>query len=142
MSEALVITPDVSIPRSELTVRATRAGGPGGQHVNTSSTRVELVWNVRTTSAVDEEARARLLSRLSHRVDSDGAVRVVASATRSQRRNRDEAEERLVELVKRALATPRKRIPTRASRAAKEARLTAKRRRGEKKKARRRTDDE
>lgn len=142
MSEPLVITPDLSIPRSELSVRATRAGGPGGQHVNTSSTRVELVWNVRTTSAVDDETRARLLSRLSHRVDTDGAVRVVASATRSQRRNRDEAEERLVELVKRALATPRKRIPTRASRAAKEARLTAKRRRGEKKKARRRLDEE
>jgi ribosome-associated protein len=110
--------------------------------VNTSSTRVELVWNVRTTSAVDDETRARLLSRLAHRVDSDGAVRVVASATRSQRRNRDEAEERLVELVKRALATPRKRIPTRASRAAKEARLTAKRRRGEKKRARRRAEDD
>ncbi|HUF30622.1 MAG TPA: alternative ribosome rescue aminoacyl-tRNA hydrolase ArfB [Gemmatimonadaceae bacterium] len=142
MNDALVITPDVSIPRSELTVRATRSGGPGGQHVNTSSTRVELVWNVRTTSALNDENRARLLTRLSHRVDSEGAVRVVAGATRSQRRNRDDAEERLVALVRRALATPRKRIPTRASRAAKEARLTAKRRRGETKKARRPMDEE
>lgn len=137
MTDGLRITPTVVIPRGELTVRATRAGGPGGQHVNTSSTRVELVWNARTTAAVDEEMRARLLARLAHRVDAEGAVRVVASATRSQRRNREEAEARLVELVKRALATPRKRIPTRPSRAAKEARLTAKRRRSEKKKGRR-----
>lgn len=137
MSDALHITPDVAIPRSELVVRATRSGGPGGQHVNTSSTRVELVWNVRESSAVDEPMRHRLLARLARRLDSDGAVRVVASATRSQRRNREDAEVRLAELVRRALATPRKRIPTRPSRAAKEARLTAKRRQGEKKRIRR-----
>ena len=136
MSEGLRITPDVVIPRSELTVRATRAGGPGGQHVNTSSTRVELVWNARETTAMDEVTRDRVLARLAHRLDAEGMVRVVASATRSQRRNREDAEERLIELVKRALATPRKRIPTRPSRAAKEARLTAKRRRGEKKRGR------
>ena len=137
MSEGLRITPDVVIARSELTVRATRAGGPGGQHVNTSSTRVELVWNARETTAMDEATRDRMLARLAHRLDAEGMVRVVASATRSQRRNREDAEERLIELVKRALATPRKRIPTRPSRAAKEARLTAKRRRSEKKKGRR-----
>jgi ribosome-associated protein len=97
---------------------------------------VELVWNARETTAVDEGTRARLMERLAHRLDAEGAVRVVASATRSQRRNREEAESRLVELVKRALATPRKRIPTRPSRAAKEARLTAKRRQAEKKKGR------
>jgi ribosome-associated protein len=136
VSEGLRITPTVVIPRAELTVRATRAGGPGGQHVNTSSTRVELVWNARETTAVDEGTRARLMARLAHRLDAEGAVRVVASATRSQRRNREDAESRLVELVKRALAAPRKRIPTRPSRAAKEARLTAKRRQAEKKKGR------
>jgi ribosome-associated protein len=136
VSEGLRITPDVVIARSELTVRATRAGGPGGQHVNTSSTRVELVWNARETTAMDEATRDRMLARLAHRLDAEGMVRVVASATRSQRRNREDAEERLIELVKRALATPRKRIPTRPSRAAKEARLTAKRRRAEKKRGR------
>lgn len=105
--------------------------------MNTSSTRVELVWNVRESAAVDEPTRERLMTRLARRLDADGAVRVVASATRSQRRNREDAEVRLAELVRRALATPRKRIPTRPSRAAKEARLTAKRRHGEKKRIRR-----
>ena len=136
MSEDLRITPAVVIPRSELTVRATRSGGPGGQHVNTSSTRVELEWNVRETVAVDAEARERLISRLASRVDADGTVRVVASATRSQRRNREDAERRLADLVRRALAVPRKRIPTKPSRAAKEARLQSKRRHSDKKKGR------
>jgi ribosome-associated protein len=137
MSDGLRITAELEIPRSELVARATRAGGPGGQHVNTSSTRVELVWNVRDSAALDEALRERLLARLARRLDASGAVRVVASATRSQRRNRDAAEARLVDLVQRALATPRKRIATRPSRAAKEARLTAKKRRGERKRQRR-----
>jgi ribosome-associated protein len=137
MSDGLRITAELEIPRSELVARATRAGGPGGQHVNTSSTRVELVWNVRDSAALDEALRERLLARLARRLDASGAVRVVASATRSQRRNRDAAEARLVDLVQRALATPRKRIATRPSRAAKDARLTAKKRRGERKRQRR-----
>lgn len=136
MTGALRITPDVAIPRSEIAVRATRAGGPGGQHVNTSSTRVEIVWNVRTSAAIDDPTRERLLSRLARRVDGDGAVRVVASATRSQRRNREEAETRLAELIRRALVVPRKRIATKPSRAAKAARLDAKRRHSEKKRRR------
>jgi ribosome-associated protein len=137
VSDAVRITPDLAIPRAELVARATRSGGPGGQHVNTSSTRVELLWNVRESVALDDAMRERLLARLARRLDASGAVRVVASATRSQRRNRTEAEERLAELVRRALATPRKRIPTRPSRAAKEARLMSKRRRAEKKRERR-----
>jgi ribosome-associated protein len=137
MSGALRITPELEIPRSELEVRATRAGGPGGQHVNTSSTRVELVWNVRDSAVLDDDVRERLLGRLARRLDSSGAVRVVASATRSQRRNREEAELRLIALVQRALATPRKRIATRPSRAAKEARLAAKKRRADRKRDRR-----
>jgi ribosome-associated protein len=141
VSDDLRITPTVVIPRSELTVRATRSGGPGGQHVNTSSTRVELLWNARETSAVDPETRERLLSRLASRVDADGMVRVVASATRSQRRNREDAERRLADLVRRALAVPRKRIPTKPTRAAKEARLRAKRLRAERKRERRLEED-
>ena len=137
MSEPLRITAEVTVPRGELVARATRAGGPGGQHVNTSSTRVELLWNVRDSAALDDATRERLLARLARRLDAAGNVRVVASATRSQRRNREAAEERLAELVRRALATSRKRIATKPSRAAKEARLTAKRRRSEKKRERR-----
>ena len=139
--DALVVTPEVSIPRSELEVRATRAGGPGGQHVNTSSTRIELRWNARTTRALDDARRDHVLSRLASRLDAEGNVRVVASEFRSQRQNREAAETRLVELVQRALHVPKKRKPTKPSRAAKAKRLDEKRRQGEKKRDRRRPDE-
>jgi ribosome-associated protein len=127
----------VTIPAAELTYRATRAGGPGGQHVNTASTRVEVTWNIPASAALDEAQRARLLERLAPRLDGAGTLRVVASATRSQHRNRQEATARLARVVEAALrppAKPRKR--TRPSRAAREARLQAKRQRSEVKRLR------
>jgi ribosome-associated protein len=137
LGEVLVVTPSVAIPRAELDVRATRAGGPGGQHVNTSSTRIELRWNVRTTQAVDDARRAWLLERLATRLDGEGFVRVVASEFRSQRQNRDAAEARLADLVRRALHVPKKRKATKPSRAAKAKRLDAKRKHSDKKRERR-----
>src|SRR5215472_12355912 len=95
------VNASLTIPGRELIVRATRAGGPGGQHVNTSSTRVEIVWNVARTTALDPERRDRVLSRLSNRVDSDGNLRVVAADSRSQRHNRDAAAARLASVVAR-----------------------------------------
>ncbi len=117
-------------------MRATRSGGPGGQHVNTSSTRIELRWNLLNSVALDDGERARVAAKLAGRLDGDGFLRVVSSATRSQRRNRDAAEDRLADLLRRALATPRKRVSTKPGRAAKEARLDAKKRRGKSKKER------
>lgn len=134
---ALAVTGTVSIPRTELQYRATRAGGAGGQHVNTSSTRIELLWNVATSQALDEEARARVSAKLASRLDGEGNVRVVSSARRSQVQNREAAEARLAELVRGALAVPRRRKPTRPTRAAKEARLGDKRKRSETKRQRR-----
>lgn len=125
----LEITPALLLPLAELDYRATRSGGPGGQHVNTSSTRIEVWWNVRSSPAVTEEQRARLLDRLSSRLDGDGRLRVVASASRSQLRNREAATERLRQLVASALVVPKQRKRTKPSRAAKAARLEAKRRR-------------
>ena len=139
MDDGLVIDAEVVIPRAELETRATKSGGAGGQHVNTSSTRIELLWNVRTSTALSDEMRERVLSKLATRIDGDGVLRVVASDRRSQRQNRDGAESRLAELVRRALIVPKKRRPTKPSRAAREARLTDKKRRGERK-ARRRRD--
>lgn len=133
----LAVTGSVSIPRAELLYRATRAGGAGGQHVNTSSTRIELSWNVTTTQALDDEARARVATRLASRLDGEGNIRVVSSARRSQVQNREAAEARLAELVRGALAVPRRRKATKPTRAAKEARLGDKRKRAETKRQRR-----
>jgi ribosome-associated protein len=139
---ALVVDSGLSIPRFELTFRATRAGGPGGQHVNTSSTRVELLWNVERSRAVSADQRARLREKLGGRIDAQGTVRVVASAFRSQTRNREDAEDRLAALIRRALAVPKPRKKTRPGRGAVESRLRFKRKKSEKKRDRRVADDD
>ena len=133
----LNITPSLAIPRAELQYRATRAGGPGGQHVNTSSTRIELLWDVASSAAITDEQRQRIREKLAARLDSDGMVRVVASDRRSQQQNRQAADERLVALIRHALHVPKKRRPTKPTKASKEKRLSAKRRRSEKKRDRR-----
>jgi ribosome-associated protein len=127
----------LSIPRSELDVRVSRASGAGGQHVNKTSSRVEIFWNVRTSRALSEDQLTRLIERLASRLTTDGSIRVVASDLRSQSRNRDLAEERLADLVRRALLVPKKRRPTRPTKASKEARLEDKKRRSHKKRERR-----
>lgn len=133
----LVIDARHVIPRRELSARASRAGGAGGQHVNTSSTRVEVLWNPATSRALADDERARVTEKLAARLDAEGRVRVVASDTRSQKQNRELAELRLAELVKRALAVPRKRKATRPTRASEERRLDDKRRDSHKKQERR-----
>jgi len=131
------------IPPSELLIRASRAGGPGGQHVNTSSTRIEVRWNVRTSQAPSETQRTRILERLATRIDGDGWLRVVAAPTRSQLQNREAATRRLLELVARALRVRKARKRTRIPRAEREKRLAAKRHRSTIKRGRQgRTDDE
>lgn len=133
----LAVTSTVSIPPGELDARATKSGGPGGQHVNTSSTRVELLWRLPQSRAITDEQRTRLKLKLAARLDSEGNVRVVASDTRSQRQNRILAEERLADLVRRALAVPKKRRKTAPTRSSIERRLTDKRMRSQRKQERR-----
>jgi len=133
----LAVNESLSIPRNELDVRVSRSSGAGGQHVNKTSSRVEIFWNVLASRALSEEQRARLQEKLGPRLTTEGSVRVVASDMRSQSRNRDLAEERLAELVRRALVIPRKRKATKPTRAAKEARLEAKKRHSHKKRERR-----
>jgi ribosome-associated protein len=136
--DSLEITPTLRLPLAELDYRASRSGGPGGQHVNTSSTRVEVWWDVARSPSLTDEQRARLLARLAPRLDTGGRLRVVSAATRSQLRNREEVTRRLGEIVAAALVVPKRRKPTRPSRAAKAARLEAKRRRSVTKRERRR----
>jgi ribosome-associated protein len=140
--ELLVVSPRVTIPREELLLRATRSSGPGGQHVNTSSTRVELVWDIALSPSLDENDRAWLLQRLASRLDSAGKLRLVAQDERSQLRNREAVVERLVEVVRTALIRPKTRRPTKPSRAAKRARLDTKRKQGAKKRDRRTPSEE
>ena len=133
----LEVSDRLAIPRWELEVRATRAGGAGGQHVNTSSTRSELLWNVTRTTVLDDEQRARVAARLATRIDGEGWLRVVSSARRSQQQNREAAEARLAELVRGALIVQKRRRPTKPTRASKEERIRDKRKRSETKRMRR-----
>jgi ribosome-associated protein len=117
------------IPLQELTFRATRAGGPGGQHVNTSSTRVELWWNALESPSLTDAERALLLTALGHRLDGEGWLRLVSAATRSQLQNREAALERFQRLVSDALIPPKRRRKTKPPRSAGERRLKEKKQR-------------
>jgi ribosome-associated protein len=126
----LHVRPGISIPLDEVEVRATRSSGPGGQHANVTASRVEASFDVGASSALTEEQKRRVMARCGP------IVRAVAQDTRSQRRNRDLALERLTGRLARALAVQRRRKATRPTRAAKERRLQQKRRRGETKRLR------
>jgi ribosome-associated protein len=126
----------LAIPASELTYRAVRSSGPGGQHVNTSATRVELVWNVRESASLDEVQRERLLARLANRIDQRGVLRLVEGRRRSQLQNREEVTRRFASILAKALTVPRKRKRTKPPRSAGEKRLREKKRRSETKQGR------
>ena len=117
------------IPLHELTFRATKAGGPGGQHVNTSSTRVELWWHASGSWSLNKEERGLLLTVLGHRLDGEGWLRLVSAATRSQLQNREAVIKRLQRLVADALVPPKRRRKTKPPRSAAERRLQEKKRR-------------
>ncbi|HZP28836.1 MAG TPA: alternative ribosome rescue aminoacyl-tRNA hydrolase ArfB [Acidimicrobiia bacterium] len=125
------VTPSCRIPVSELRIRVSRSGGPGGQHANTSDTRVEVSFDVAASRALGPRQRERLRARLGP------VVRAVAADTRSQARNRELALERLVARLRAGLAVRPPRRPTRPGPAAARERVEAKRRRGELKRTRR-----
>src|SRR5689334_15275624 len=136
----LEVNNELSIPESELDIKASRASGAGGQHVNKTSSRIEITWNIQESRAITDEQRQILLERLANRITTEGAIRVVASESRSQKQNRERAEQRLGELIRKALTPRKKRKPTRRPRAANEARLASKKLRSLKKRERR-TDE-
>lgn len=138
----LEVSRHVVVPAHELSWRFSRSSGPGGQSVNTSDSRVELSVDVAETSALSTLLRARALDRLAERL-VDGVLTVTASEHRSQLRNREAAMARMADLLREAVAppaAPRKR--TRPTKAARERRLTDKRRRGEVKRLRGRAVEE
>jgi len=135
---AVTISESLTIPDSELDVKATRSSGAGGQHVNKTSSRIEISWNVRDSRVLSDEQRVMLLEKLASRISTDGAIRIVASEMRSQKQNRERAEIRLAETITRALTPRKKRKPTRRPRSADEARLASKKLQSKKKRDRRR----
>ncbi len=132
MADDLRVDERLSIPIGEIELRTSRSSGPGGQHANVTASRVEAVFDVRASTALDVEQRDRLLGR------AGPVVTAVAQEARGQARNRELALERLAAKLAAALVVPRRRRPTRPSRAARERRLEGKRRTGERKRARRR----
>jgi ribosome-associated protein len=126
------------LPPAELEFRATRSGGPGGQHVNTSSTRIELIFDLAGSPTLTDPERDRARRRLRSRLDAEGRLRIVAQDERSQYRNRRLATERFCEVMRAALAPPPPpRRPSRPTRAATEDRLESKRRNTVRKRMRR-----
>jgi ribosome-associated protein len=134
VADVLTVTPDLSIPISEVELRASRSSGPGGQHANVTASRIEAVFDVEASRSLTDQQRARLLSRLGPRVTA------VAQDARSQARNRQLALERLCRKLRETLkVTPRRRA-TRPTRASRERRLEQKRRAGRRKRERGRPD--
>jgi len=136
MSNDLVVNNEIVIPENELEITTSRAGGPGGQHVNKSDTKITIRWNVKNTTALNEVLKERVLQNLQNRLTSDGDLIVNNSESRSQMQNKENALLRLSEIVKNALYVPKKRKKTKASKQAKEKRLKSKAIRGEIKKMR------
>jgi len=130
------ITPNLAIPVSELLFQFSRSSGPGGQNVNRRETRVELLFDVRQSPSLSTEQRTRLVVRLAPQLDSHGVLRIVADSERSQLRNRQEALERFVRLLRQGMRVPRLRRPTQPSQGTLARRLARKRRRGEAKELR------
>jgi len=130
------VRPGLAIPAAEVVELASRASGPGGQHVNKSATRVTLRWSPRESAALTEPQRKRLLVALRSRLTREGELVVHADRERSRRRNREAARERLAELVRGGLEVPRHRRKTAPTRGSKMRRRANKQQRGELKRRR------
>ena len=132
----LIVSDHVAIPEDELVMRFVRSPGPGGQNVNKVATAVELRFDIKQSRVLPEPVRERLLSRRDRRITADGVLVLSAHRHRTQERNRDDARTRLCELVQAALHPPKRRVPTKPTRASKERRLAGKQHRGKIKRTR------
>jgi ribosome-associated protein len=136
----LFVSPHLTIPAGELSLAFSRSGGPGGQNVNKVASKVELRWNVVRSAAISYGDRAWLLGQLRNRLTQDGDLVVTSTTTRDQLQNREDAADKLVQIVRAALHRPTPRRPTKPSRGSKRRRLDGKRRHAEIKHGRRAVD--
>lgn len=130
MKSDVPIKNNIVIPEHELEITATRASGPGGQHVNKTSTRITLRWNIKTTQALSDEQKERVLQKLQSQLTHEGDLIINQGASRSQHQNKEMALEQLAEKIRGALYVPKKRMATRVSKSKKESRLETKSQRG------------
>ena len=135
------VTPQIALSEDELELRFVRASGPGGQNVNKVATAVELRFDLARSPSLPEPVRARLARLAGRRLNSEGVLVIQAQRFRTQERNRADAIERLVGLIRQASEAPKPRRPTRPTRASKERRLATKRRRGDAKRGRQPPDE-
>ena len=132
----LDITPTLSIPDDELVERFVRSSGPGGQNVNKVSSAVELRFDAARSPSLPEDVRARVLARRDRRITADGVVVISAQRHRTQDRNREDARERLAELLRQATVVAKPRVPTRPTKASRVRRVEAKKQRAKVKQGR------
>lgn len=132
----------ITIPEHELEITTSRSSGAGGQHVNKTSTKITVRWNVRTSAVLTDEQKQRVLEKLASQITADGDLIIHSSVTRSQEQNRKMALVRLGQIISKALHVPKKRMKTKVSAGAKEARLEEKSHRGTIKKLRSKIDFE
>jgi ribosome-associated protein len=142
MATALPITERIVIPGEDLDVTTARSGGPGGQHVNTTDTRVRLRFSLEASGALSEPVKARLRDQCAAWLTSDGDLVVTSDSTRSQHQNLEDARQRLAEAVRRALVPPKPRRPTKPTRGSKVRRLQTKKARKDVKAGRGRVRDD
>ena len=132
----LPVTSTLLIPETELTESFVRASGPGGQNVNKVASAVELRFDVAHSPSLPEPLRARLLARRDRRLTADGVLVIQANRFRDQARNREDARERLAEIIRAAQHVPKKRVATKPTRASQERRIASKKKRAQHKQAR------
>ena len=136
IGEPLVVSRQLAIPATELVERFLRADGPGGQHVNRTESAVELRFDVTNSPTLPEAVRSRLLARHDRRLSSDGTLVIQARRFRDQARNREDARQRLADVIRAALEAPKPRVATRPTRASQKRRLDRKQQRGKLKRER------
>ena len=129
MSDDLAVGNHFVIPGAELDILASRSSGPGGQHVNTTSTRVTLRWQITESAVLTHAQFRRIKARLGNRISKEGYLAVSSDTRRSQLKNRDDVRERLATMLREALTIPKRRRKTKPSRGANERRLKAKKQR-------------
>lgn len=136
MKNDVPIKNGIVVPEHEIKITVSRAGGPGGQHVNKTATKVTVRWNAKNTGALTEEQKMRVLQNLGSRLTDGGDLIIHCSASRSQQHNKKLALDQFAKIVQKALFVPKKRMKTRVPKVIQEARLQEKKRRSTLKKLR------